>query len=117
MQRSPGIFAGGFVAIRCLSLLLLYRWGGRGLCGWGEFFGECDRFESICIMQELRTPTKETGFLTESVDCKDGKIWIQRDRTEAGIGNELVAAGAPKEDIVLAFKAPYVRQFTEFAVG
>lgn len=51
------------------------------------------------------------------VDIKDGKIWIQRDRTEAGIGNELVAAGVPKEDIVLAFKAPYVRQFTEFAVG
>lgn len=38
MQRSPGIFAGGFVAICCLSLLLLYRWGGRGLCRWGEFF-------------------------------------------------------------------------------
>jgi len=29
----------------------------------------------------------------------------------------LVAAGVPKEDIVLAFKAPYVRQFTDFAVG
>lgn len=51
------------------------------------------------------------------VDIKDGKIWIQRDRTEAGIANELVAAGVSKEDIVLAFKAPYVRQFTEFAVG
>ncbi len=51
------------------------------------------------------------------VDIKDGKFWIQRDRTEAGIGNELVAAGVPKEDIVLAFKAPYVRRFTGFAVG
>jgi len=51
------------------------------------------------------------------VDIKDGKIWIQRDRTEAGVANELVAAGVSKEDIVLAFKAPYVRQFTEFAVG
>lgn len=51
------------------------------------------------------------------VDLKDGKIGIQRDRTEAGVANELVAAGVPKEDIVLAFKAPYVRQFTDFAVG
>ncbi|MGK7921886.1 MAG: XisI protein [Trichodesmium sp.] len=51
------------------------------------------------------------------VDIKDDKIWIQRDRTETGIANELVAVGVPKEDIVLAFKAPYLRQFTEFAVG
>lgn len=51
------------------------------------------------------------------VDIKDGKIWIQRDRTEIGIANELVAAGVLKEDIVLAFKAPYIRQFTGFAVG
>ncbi|MEZ2228916.1 element excision factor XisI family protein [Microcoleus sp.] len=33
------------------------------------------------------------------------------------INNELGATGVPKEDIVLAFKSPYVRQFTEFAVG
>lgn len=51
------------------------------------------------------------------VDIKDGKIWIQRDRTETGIANELVTAGVPKENIVLAFKSPYLRQFTEFAVG
>ncbi|MEM1167829.1 MAG: XisI protein [Cyanobacteria bacterium P01_H01_bin.35] len=50
------------------------------------------------------------------VDIKEGKLWIQRDRTEIGIANELVAAGVPKKDIVLAFKAPYLRQFTEFAV-
>lgn len=56
------------------------------------------------------------GFVIH-VDIKDGKVWIQRDRTEAGVANELVAAGVPKEDIVLAFQAPYVRQFTDFAVG
>jgi hypothetical protein len=51
------------------------------------------------------------------VDIKDGKFWIQRDRTETGIANELVAAGVPKSDIVLAFKAPYIRPLTGFAVG
>lgn len=51
------------------------------------------------------------------VDIKDGKIWIQRDGTEAGVANELVNAGVPKQDIVLAFKAPYKRPFTEFAVS
>lgn len=51
------------------------------------------------------------------VDIKDAKIWIQRDGTEIGIANELIAAGVPKEDIVLGFHAPYKRQFTGFAVG
>lgn len=51
------------------------------------------------------------------IDIKDGKIWIQRDNTEVGIANELLAAGVPKQDIVLAFHAPYKRKFTEFAVG
>lgn len=51
------------------------------------------------------------------VDIKDGKFWIQRDLTEAGIANELVELGVPKTDIVLGFRAPYVRQFTGFAVA
>ena len=49
------------------------------------------------------------------VEIKDGKIWIERDGTEIGIANELVEVGVPKQDIVLAFKAPYKRKFTEFA--
>jgi hypothetical protein len=51
------------------------------------------------------------------VDIKNGKIWIQRDGTEVGVANELVAAGVPKQDIVLGFHAPYKRKFTEFAPG
>ncbi len=50
------------------------------------------------------------------IDIKDGKIWIHRDFTEAGIANELVALGVPKTDIVLGFRSPFVRQFTGFAV-
>ncbi|WP_333195901.1 element excision factor XisI family protein [Microcoleus sp. S28C3] len=51
------------------------------------------------------------------VDIKDGKIWIQRDLTEAGIANELVELGVPKTEIVLQFRTPYVRQFTDFSVA
>jgi len=50
-------------------------------------------------------------------DIKDGKIWIQYDGTEIGIANDLVKSGVPKEDIVLAFQEPLVRQYTEFGVG
>lgn len=48
------------------------------------------------------------------LDIKGGKIWIQHDGTEEGIANKLVEMGVPKQDIVLAFHEPYIRQFTEF---
>lgn len=51
------------------------------------------------------------------VDLKDDKIWIQRDGTEIGIANQLIAAGVPKQDIVLGFHAPYKRNLSEFAVN
>jgi hypothetical protein len=51
------------------------------------------------------------------LDIKDNKIWIQHDGTEIGIANDLVKLGVPKEDIVLAFHEPLVRQYTGFAVG
>ena len=46
-----------------------------------------------------------------------GKIWIEADLTENGLANELVSAGVPKEDIVLAFNAPDMRYLTEFAAA
>lgn len=51
------------------------------------------------------------------VDIIDGKIWIQRDGTETGIANELVAAGVPKDHIVLGFRLPEVRKHSGFAMA
>ena len=51
------------------------------------------------------------------VDIIDGRVWIQRDGTEHGIANDLVKAGIPKDQIVLGFREPEVRQYTEFAVA
>jgi XisI protein len=48
-------------------------------------------------------------------DIIDGKIWIQQDGTEEGLANQLVELGVPKQDIVLAFNPPNLRQYTEFA--
>jgi hypothetical protein len=45
------------------------------------------------------------------------KIWVQCDDTEEGVSTELLAAGVPKEDIVLGFRHPKVRQHTGFAVA
>ncbi len=51
------------------------------------------------------------------IDIKNSKIWIQHDGTEVGVANELVEMGVPKEDIVLAYHAPYKRKHTGFAVA
>lgn len=51
------------------------------------------------------------------VDLVDGKFWIHQDGTEDGIANDLMAAGVPKEHIVLAFHPADIRPYTEFAVA
>lgn len=48
---------------------------------------------------------------------KNGKVWIEDDWTQDGLGNILVEAGVPKEDIVLAFLSPREREMSEFAVA
>lgn len=51
------------------------------------------------------------------IDIIDDKIWIRYDGTEYGVANELVELGIPKEEIVLGYHAPFMRQYDEFGVG
>lgn len=51
------------------------------------------------------------------LDIINGKVWIQRDGTEDGIGYELEAAGIPKSDIVPAFHSESARAHTGYAVA
>jgi hypothetical protein len=50
------------------------------------------------------------------LDLISDKIWIQYDDTEEGIATDLLEAGVPKEDIVLGFRHPKIREYTGFAV-
>ena len=50
-------------------------------------------------------------------DIIDGKIWVQQNTSDYDIISDIEAAGVPKSDIVLAFYAPEVRQFTEYATA
>ena len=54
---------------------------------------------------------------TVHIDIKGEKIWLQWNTTEDDIAADLVAAGVPKEDIVLGFQSPFMRQFTDYAVS
>jgi vancomycin permeability regulator SanA len=51
------------------------------------------------------------------LDIKNGKVWIQHNATEFEIDKQLVEMGIPKEDIVLGFHPPFMRQFTDYSVG
>ena len=50
-------------------------------------------------------------------DIKGDKIWLQQNTTDADVGQEFNDMGIPKEDIVLAFHEPSMRQYTEFAAA
>ncbi len=52
------------------------------------------------------------------LEVKDnGRIWLRRDGTDFNIGQELLDEGVPKSDIVLGFKSPNMRAFSEFAIN
>ncbi len=49
------------------------------------------------------------------LDIKNEKIWIQINNTELDIGQDLVEKGIPKDDIVIGFQPPYLRQYSGYA--
>ena len=51
------------------------------------------------------------------VEIKGDKVWVQQDGTEGGIVDDLLAAGIPKDHIVLGFKSPQSRAIRGFAVA
>ena len=55
--------------------------------------------------------------ITLYVRVREGKIWVEQDWTEQGIATDLLSAGVPSQDIVLAFHPPEMRSQTEFATA
>ena len=51
------------------------------------------------------------------VDIIENKFWIQYDGTSAPVAEELLEAGVPADDIVLAFQPVELRPYTDFAVA
>lgn len=47
----------------------------------------------------------------------DEKVWIQENRTDILIAEELVASGIPKQDIVLGLLPPSLRADSEYAAA
>lgn len=78
------------------------------------FDSESDRY--ILMLVGWENGRRVHGCLIH-VDIINGKLWIQRDGTEQGVGNQFVEAGVPKDRIVLGFRSEGFRQYTDFAVA
>jgi hypothetical protein len=62
-------------------------------------------------------PTGRVHAVVIHLRLDRSKVWIEADNTEEGVADELVAAGVPPQDIVLAFYRPERRRLSEFAVA
>ena len=78
------------------------------------FDREHDRYALITLGWDAG---KRVHFLLVHIDIVGGKVWIEKDNTEDGVAAELVQAGIPQAQIVLAFRSPEVRKHTEYAVA
>ncbi len=66
----------------------------------------------------LQTGWDKDKFVHASImhfDIKEEKIWIQCNWTELDVGEELIAQGVDKKDIVLGFIPKFERKYTGYA--
>ncbi len=94
---------------------------------YAEFLGNDDQVQVELVFDRERDRylLVETGWQNGyriygtllHIDIINNKLWIQHDGTEEGIALDLVAAGIPKQHIVLAFKSLEQRQHMEFAMS
>jgi hypothetical protein len=87
---------------------------------YGDFQTEAvfDRAHDRYLLVNVGWDSKQRvhGTLVH-IDLIDGKVWIQRDGTETGVAQELVMAGIPRDQIVLAFRPLEIRRYTDYAVA
>ena len=56
-------------------------------------------------------------FCIFHIDIINNKLWVQEDATDYDLVGVLEENNIPKQDIVLAFHAPYKRPYTGYAVA
>ena len=50
------------------------------------------------------------------LDIRNEKVWIFKNSTEHDIAADLVELGVPKQDIVIGFYPPFMREMSDYAV-
>ena len=99
---------------RVLTRLAEYPYAASGLETRLLFDHERDQYALICMAWE---DIHRTHNCVAHLELINGKIWIQVDDTEEGIATDLEAAGVPKDHIVLGFRHPDLRPYTDYAIA
>ena len=83
-----------------------------------EWLPICDTERDEYLLMDVGwEKDEERAYLTIfHFRIKDGKIYVEQDNTDAEPVQQMLDAGIPKEDIVLAFYPPSHREITEFAL-
>ncbi|MDX1933235.1 MAG: element excision factor XisI family protein [Capsulimonadales bacterium] len=77
-----------------------------------------DRDQDRYLLQEISERNNlQISRTLAHLQIANGKIRIEFDATERGIATDPVAAGIPKDRIVLAFYPPALREMGEFSVA
>jgi hypothetical protein len=76
-----------------------------------------DNHTRYLIITEGWSGKKRVHALVFDAEIRNDKIWLHHDGLDHGITPELVAAGVPKDSIVLAFHPPHVREHTGYAIA
>jgi hypothetical protein len=99
----------------------------RILCDVAQFYSFAEKFQTFRIfdrenghfilMDEGWEGHERIHRVWLHVEIKDNLFFIHEDGTEDGVTKDLLAAGIPKDRIVLAFQHPSRRKFGDFALG
>jgi hypothetical protein len=76
-----------------------------------------EQSDSYAVISEGWLNSERIHDIVLHLEIINGKVWIQADNTDVAVARELEEHGIPKSDIVLGFRAPDVRPYTEYAAA
>lgn len=83
-----------------------------------ESIAICDPLQDSYMLIDIRwNPSGRVHSVPIHLRIKNHKVWLEWDGTDQEIAQQLIEAGIPQEDIVLAFYRPERQKLTGFALA
>ena len=76
-----------------------------------------EQSDSYAVISEGWLKAERIHHILIHLEINNGKVWIQADNTDVAVARELEEHGIPKSDIVLGFRSPAMRPYTEYAAA
>jgi XisI protein len=83
-----------------------------------ESIAICDPIQDSYMLMDIGwNPSGRVHSVPIHLRIKNHKVWLEWDGTDQEIAQQLIDAGIPQEDIVLAFYRPERQKLTGFALA